>query len=93
MLSKLSKLSKAIKHRFRFKCRFSKPPFSVGEPVAFELRITMLSAIVTASECTYVVVPETVKLPPIVALPVDAKVVNEPAFAPPVTALAAVAST
>ena len=29
MLSKLTKLSKAIKHRFRFECWFSKPPFSV----------------------------------------------------------------
>ena len=45
------------------------PPSSNGEPVSFELRTIILSAIVTVSEFTVVVVPDTVRFPSILTIP------------------------
>ena len=45
------------------------PPFSDGVPVAFEFIRSMLSAIVTVSDSTVVVVPETVRFPSILSVP------------------------
>ena len=68
------------------------PPFSEGIPVSSELRVKIESPIFTVLELTVVVVPETVRLPPIVTLPEVSTVVKVPAAAvvPPITVLSTV---